>query len=124
MFKGTNKRTVMSKIKNLSTSALALSLTLSVLSAPACAEEDIMQLAHDSARMAGSATYCKADEELVDEYIGKMEGKIAALAKDDYQKVLASVEFKNIYTAMSAKEPEGGCLAFLPRFEKAVKDER
>ncbi|WP_417451731.1 hypothetical protein [Kordiimonas sp.] len=114
-------------LKNIKISATACSaivLVLAYVASPASAAEDIMQVAHDSARIAGGARYCKADEELIDEYIGKSEGKIAALAKDEYEKVVASLEFKNILTAMSAKEPEGGCRAFLPSFDKIVKDER
>lgn len=119
----------MSKAKKTPTArllAVTLPLMATALLAPAqtVSAEDIIQFAHDAARIAGNARYCKADEELVDEYIGRAEGNIASLAKDEYEKVLASVEFKNIMTAMSAKAPEGGCEAFLPRFEQVVKSER
>lgn len=113
----------MSKARKILAAALPF-LAVASLSVPVAGAEDIIQVAHDSARMAGGARFCKADEELVDEYIGRSEGRIAALAKDDYEKVLASVEFKNILTAMSAKAPEGGCDDFLPLFEQTVKNER
>ncbi|WP_262690482.1 hypothetical protein [Kordiimonas aestuarii] len=115
----------MLKAIKISTATCVFVIIAAVFPAPSAqAAADIMQVAHDSARVAGGARYCNADEELVEEYIGKSEGKIAAMAKDDYEKVVASLEFKNILTAMSAKEPEGGCREFLPTFEKAVKAER
>ncbi|WP_417456721.1 hypothetical protein [Kordiimonas sp.] len=91
---------------------------------PALAQESALQVARDTARIAGGARFCKADEELVDEFIGKSEGKIAALAQDEYDKVSAAIEFKNLLAALSVKAPEGGCDAFLPQFEKAVKADR
>ena len=91
---------------------------------PAAADEDALQVAHDTARIAGGARFCKADEELVDEFIGKSEGRIASLAKDEYEKVSAAIEFKNLLAVTSAKAPEGGCDEFLPKFEKAVKADR
>jgi hypothetical protein len=124
MFVGSTKRMTMSKAKRKLTATLPVFATLLLCVPQPALADDIIQVAHDSARMAGNARFCKADEELVDEYIGRAEGKIAAMAKDDYEKVLASVEFKNIMTAMSAKAPEGGCEAFLPLFEQTVKSER
>ena len=112
----------MSKAKTTLTAILPVLATL--LAAPAFAAEDPILIAQDSARIAGGARYCKADEELVDEYIGRAEGKLRALAKDEYEKVVLQIEFKNLMTAASAKEPEGGCADFLPLFEQTVKGER
>ena len=113
----------MSKAKTTLTATVALLAALGTTPVHAWAEDPVL-LAQDSARMAGGARYCKADEELVDEYIGRSEGKLRALAKDDYEKVVLQIEFKNLMTAASAKEPEGGCKAFLPLFEQTVKSER
>eukprot|EP00657_Telonema_sp_P-1_P008540 TRINITY_DN29911_c0_g1_i1.p2 TRINITY_DN29911_c0_g1~~TRINITY_DN29911_c0_g1_i1.p2 ORF type:complete len:115 (-),score=10.88 TRINITY_DN29911_c0_g1_i1:43-387(-) len=110
--------------KKTTAASLVFLTTCLGFASPVLAEEDALQVARDTARIAGGARFCKADEELVDEFIGKGEGKIAALAKDEYDKVSAAIEFKNLLTALSVKAPEGGCDEFLPKFEKAVKTDR
>lgn len=112
-------------VSNKTTTAALIFLTFGLgITAPAVAEESALQVARDTAHIAGGARFCKADEELVDEFIGKSEGRIAALAKDEYDKISAAIEFKNLLAALSVKAPEGGCDEFLPKFEKAVKADR
>ncbi|TNE65222.1 MAG: hypothetical protein EP335_05900 [Alphaproteobacteria bacterium] len=97
------------------------------LAAPSYADEaqdTMMAVAREAATYAGAARFCAVDEDLVDEFIAKAEARLRMMAKDDYERVLGQVEFKNIMTAASAKEPTGGCDAFIPRFEDAVKKAR
>jgi len=83
--------------------------------------DPLMTLAHQAATYVGGARYCNADEDLVEEYIAKTDAKIKFLAKDEYERVMAQLEFKNILAVASTREPKGGCEAFVPVFEAAVK---
>jgi hypothetical protein len=105
------------------TTALTAALTATP-GASATSEEDLLLLARDAATIAGGARYCKADDELIEEYMAKADAQIAFRAKDDYEKVLARLEFKNVLAAMSAREPQEGCKAFVPKFAETVKKAR
>ncbi|NVJ98458.1 MAG: hypothetical protein HWE25_09915 [Alphaproteobacteria bacterium] len=87
-------------------------------------ENDILVYARQSAIIAGGAQYCRADEDMIDEFVSKAEARIAYLAKDDYEKVLGKLEFKNVLAGASAKEPQKGCDAFVSDFEQTVRDAR
>ena len=50
-------------------------------------------LAQTSARIAGSARYCKMEDDLIEEYITKVQAKLAYLSEDTYEKVLTKIEF-------------------------------
>ncbi|MCJ9429200.1 hypothetical protein [Kordiimonas marina] len=102
-----------------------VSYGISAHAADAPAENDpLMTLAHQAATYVGGARYCNADEELIEEYISKTDAKIKFLAKDEYERVIAQIEFKNILAVASTREPKGGCKAFVPVFEAAVKKAR
>lgn len=87
----------------------------------AATEADLLIFARQSATVAGGAQFCKADEDMIDTFISRSEAKLAVLANDEYEKVLGRLEFKNVLAGASAKEPEGGCDAFIANFEKAVR---
>lgn len=82
-------------------------------------EKAILALARDSAIVAGGSKYCKFDDDLVEEYIAKAEARLSILAADEYEKVLARLEFKNLLDAYSVREPDLGCSEFLSVFERA-----
>lgn len=83
-------------------------------------EQALLQLARDTATIAGGARYCELDQDDIEEFIGKVDARLAYLARDNYQKVLARLEFKNVLTAASAKEPEKGCQALERIFSDAL----
>jgi len=87
-------------------------------------ENELLTFARSSAKVAGGAQYCKADEDMIDEFIAKAEARLAILAKDDYEKVLGKLEFKNVLAGAAAREPEEGCDAFVAGFEDAVRRAR
>lgn len=85
------------------------------------AEENIMVVARSGAGLAGAARYCVLDEDMVDEFITKTEGRIAALARDEFEKVVARLEFKNLLAATSATAPREGCDTFASRFSSIAR---
>lgn len=95
---------------------------LAAAGTPAQAQEQrLLAIARDTATIAGGGRYCGFDPEQVEEFIAKAEARLSVLARDDYEKVLARLEFKNLLDATSAREPAGGCAAFQPSFERALK---
>ncbi len=78
-----------------------------------------MMIARDSAILAGGGRFCKFDPDEVEEFISKAEARLSLLAKDEYEKVLARLEFKNNLDAFSVKEPSGGCSDFRAVFNRA-----
>jgi len=106
----------------ISATRLMLALPFLLLASPAHAEDALMDAVRESARIAGSARYCGATEDIVDEYIARSEGRIARLAKDDFEKHMARIEFKNLTAAAAAKAPSDGCEAFLSRLEAMLKN--
>ncbi|NVJ69843.1 MAG: hypothetical protein HWE08_05785 [Alphaproteobacteria bacterium] len=108
--------------KHIITSALAAAL-LSTNFVYA-SETDLLQFARISATTAGGAQYCNADEDMIDEFIAKAEARLALLAKDEYEKVLGKLEFKNVLAGAAAREPQQGCDAFVKSFEEAVRNAR
>jgi hypothetical protein len=84
-------------------------------------ESELLSFARSSAIIAGGAQYCKADEDMIDEFVTKAEARLAILAKDDYEKVLGKLEFKNVLAGAAAREPAEGCDAFVAGFEESVR---
>lgn len=82
----------------------------------------LLSLAVDAGRLAGSARFCQADPDKVEAFISRMQGRLNAQSRDQVEKVLMNVEFKNQMTASSAKAPQGGCDAFLKLFDKILQD--
>ncbi len=83
-----------------------------------------MQLARDSAVIAGGARYCNFDPDDVEEFIARAEARLSSIARDDYEKVLARLEFKNILDAYTVRQPTGGCADFITVFDKARRSVR
>jgi len=77
------------------------------------------QWAEDTAKIAGAATYCKLDQEEIENYINRAHAKIAANAKDEVDLVIARVHFSNIFSRASSIEPEEGCESFTAYFASA-----
>lgn len=105
----------------------ALMLALSVPNFGASAqsgETQLLQLARDSAVMAGGARYCKFDPDEIEEFVARAEARLSVLARDDYEKVLARLEFKNILDAYSVREPAGGCTDFKSVFDQTRRSLR
>lgn len=87
-------------------------------------ERQILKVAKQSATIAGGATYCKLDPDDIEEFIGKAQARLALLARNDYQKVLGRIEFKNILDATSAREPRAGCEEFEDQFNTILRESR
>ncbi len=104
---------------------LAPSISLAAQNKPSDKyEEQLIQFAHQSGKIAGGAQYCKMDSELIEEYIIKTNAKIAFIARDKYQKVLGRLEFKNIMTASSGKKPETSCTKIEEQLTSVIRDNR
>lgn len=114
--------------------SLCLALTIG-LAAPVTAQEpakpksspqeqQLLRTARESATIAGGARYCRLDQDDIEEFIGKAQAQIVLLARDDYQKILGRLEFKNILAAMSAKEPVGGCDKLESTFNTVLRESR
>ena len=79
-------------------------------------ENDPMVAARSLATTAGSAKYCKIRDDMAEQYISNAYARLNLLSNDDYEKVLARLEFKNLLAATSVREPEIGCEAFEQQF--------
>jgi len=87
-------------------------------------EAALLTFARDTAMVAGGARYCELDPDDIEEFISKADSKMTLMARDDYQKILARVEFKNILASASAKEPEDGCESLKRAFSDALRSTR
>jgi len=87
-------------------------------------ELQLLQIARQTATIAGGARYCKLDIDDIEEFIGKADARIVLLARDDYQKILGRLEFKNILAAASAKEPTEGCKKLEDQFNTILRESR
>ena len=87
-------------------------------------ERRLLQVAQQSATIAGGARYCKLDVDDIEEFIGKADARITLMARDDYQKVLGRLEFKNILAASSVREPAEGCEKLAKQFDIMLRESR
>lgn len=85
-------------------------------------EAEIISVARQSALLAGGARFCRIDDETIEEFIGLTDARLAVLARDDYEKVMGKLEFKNMLTAHSAKMPDGGCETLIARFNAVMRN--
>lgn len=85
-------------------------------------EDRLMALARESAIVAGGARFCKYDPDDIEDFTAKAEAKLSSFAKDEYEKILARLEFKNILDAYSVKEPQGGCGDFRLVFDRSRRN--
>jgi hypothetical protein len=79
-------------------------------------ESRALQWAEDTAKVAGAAAFCALDSDTVEEYISRAQAKIAATANDKVDRVVARIEFGNVYNVASSQEPLGGCKIFAQLF--------
>jgi len=87
-------------------------------------ERRLIELAQTTAAIAGGARFCKLDPDDIEEFISKADAQIVLLARDDYQKVLGRLEFKNILAATSAREPVSGCQKLATQFNTMLRETR
>ncbi len=85
-------------------------------------EDKLLALARDSAIIAGGARFCKYDPDEIEDFTAKAEARLSSFAKDEYEKILARLEFKNILDAYTVKEPKGGCSNFRAAFVRSLKN--
>ncbi len=78
-------------------------------SQPADKDSEAFIAAQNGAILAGAGKYCNVDSDLLDEFTSSVEARIALLAKDDYEKIVGKLEFKNLLAAASARESLAGC---------------
>ncbi len=78
--------------------------------------------AGQAGRLAGGAYFCNFDAEDVDTFIGLSQAKISTLSRDKPDRIVASLEFSNNYSAWAAKPPEDDCKAFRKTFYKAFAE--
>jgi len=103
--------------------AVAVFITSTVSSIAATAQEDrLLALARESAIIAGGARFCRFDPDDIEEFTAKAEARLSSFAKDEYEKILARLEFKNILDAYTVKEPQGGCRDFRLIFDRSRKN--
>jgi hypothetical protein len=87
-------------------------------------EHALLQTARKHAALAGGARFCKLDKDDIEEFISKADARLALLARDDYQKVLGRLEFKNLLAATSARAPDNGCAQLKIRFDTILRESR
>ncbi len=78
--------------------------------------------AKQAALVAGTARNCKLDKDLIDEYISLAQARIASLATDKEENILARMDFTNTLVVASIKAPEEGCKVFNQKFLTALHD--
>lgn len=72
--------------------------------------------AADTGRVAGAASFCALDTDTVEGYVALAQAKIAAIANDKVDRVVARIEFGNMFNVASSQEPVGGCENFAQLF--------
>jgi len=85
-------------------------------------EDRLLALARDSAIVAGGARFCKYDPDEIEDFTAKAEARLSSFAKDEYEKILARLEFKNFLDAFTVKEPKGGCSNFRAVFDRSRRN--
>lgn len=70
------------------------------------------QWATDTAMVAGGAKFCELDPEILEIYITSAQAKIASVATDDVDLVVAKVEFSHVFSVAVSRAPLGGCANF------------
>ena len=81
-------------------------------------KSDAVKFAETGGRVAGGAFYCRMDEETQDQFIGMAAARIATLAVDKVDKVVAQLEFSNNFSLWSSRAPSEGCEVFLQDFQR------
>lgn len=101
-----------------------VSLSLQHVTTPKVSQdvETASTYAKQAALVAGAARNCKLDKDLIDEYISLAQARIASLAADKEENVLARMDFTNTLVVASIKTPDEGCKAFNQKFLTALHD--
>jgi len=74
------------------------------------------KLAKDYAHIAGSALFCRFEQDAVEEFIVRAQTKINQAAKDREGKIIAKMDFTNSMIVASTREPKEGCDKFKETF--------
>ncbi len=85
------------------------------------AKADANQFAARTGAIAGAATFCKLEADLVENYIDRAQALIASQTDDDVGLVVARIGFTSSFNISSSKEPAGGCPRFAKEFPALVK---
>jgi len=102
---------------------IGITVNTALMTPAANAQEDkLLALARDSAIIAGGARFCKFDPDEIEDFTAKAEARLSSFAKDEYEKILARLEFKNILDAYTVKEPQGGCRNFRAAFVRSLRN--
>lgn len=101
-----------------------ISLSLQHVATPNVSQdvETASKYAKQAALVAGAARNCKFDKDLIDEYISLAQARIASLAADKEENVLARMDFTNTLVVASIKAPDQGCKDFNQKFLTALHD--
>lgn len=101
-----------------------VSLSLQHVASPNASQEveTASKYAKQAALVAGAARNCKLDKDLIDEFISLAQARIASLAADKEENVLARMDFTNTLVVASIKAPDKGCKAFNQKFLTALHD--
>ncbi len=117
--------------KHMVTAALVLASSTPLLAAQqqpkgnqSPQERALLEVARKTAVFAGNAKFCKLDSDDIEDFINKAQARLALMARDDYQKILGRLEFKNILIASGTREPEGGCDKFKIQFDTVLRENR
>ena len=80
-----------------------------------------MAWAREMGEIAGGATFCKMDPEVIENFILQALARIASEAHDDVDQVVSRITFNNTLDTSAIKEPKGGCDNFPEVFERELK---
>lgn len=87
-----------------------------IVEEPKETESRALSWAGDTAKIAGAASFCGLDSDTVESYVALAQAKIAAIASDKVDRVVARIEFGNVFSVASSQEPVGGCENFAQLF--------
>lgn len=74
--------------------------------------------AKETGYVAGSAKFCKFEEDVVEHYISRAYAKIAHEATDKEDLIVARIDFSNSLNSASSQKPRNGCEAFKEVFKR------
>jgi len=87
-------------------------------------DKAVMDFANGSAQLAGAAAYCKIDEDLLALYLSRVDSRLATIARDEVELVVARSQFKNIQTVAKGKPPKESCTTVRNNLNQALKNLR
>ena len=81
----------------------------------------VIEYARELARLGGAARYCKLDSEMIEEYMDKASAQIHMTAKDQYEKVVAHITFKDALLVESSTKPTKDCSTIEAMLKQALR---